>query len=214
MKKGSNFMLRLASFLFVAVLASTVMLSGLLARYTTTGTGSDSARVIKFGNIEIKETLSATNGKLVICPGVNITKDVEVFFSGSEAKTYVFVKMDTSDDWESNDGIHFNINNLVSFSIDTDQWTYLNGSNYAYYKEVAPNTTVGSVNGNSHIGVDVIKGGTITVSDRLTMDGLDAMTSIVNKIKKTDVDLDFSAIVVQANGFDKVEDAWASIKNK
>lgn len=47
MKK--NVMMRLASFLLVAVLISTSAISGTYAKYVTKGTGSDSARVAKFG---------------------------------------------------------------------------------------------------------------------------------------------------------------------
>lgn len=206
MKIRSNFMLRLASFLFIAVIASTVMLSGLLARYTTSGYGTDQARVIKFGNIEIKETASFNaDKKLVICPGVPITKDVEVFFSGSEAQTYVFLKMDASSNWETTDYITYKIDDFLSFSIDTKEWTYLSGTDYVYYKKVEPNHLVGRIEGYSHIGVDVIADGSITVSEMLTESDLKAMKP---------VDLDFSAVVVQANGFDKVEDAWASVKDK
>lgn len=48
MKIKSNFMLRLASFLFICVIVSTVTLAGLLARYVTSDGGSDSARVASF----------------------------------------------------------------------------------------------------------------------------------------------------------------------
>lgn len=47
MKK--NVMMRLASFLLVAVLISTTAISGTYAKYVTSGTGSDSARVAAWG---------------------------------------------------------------------------------------------------------------------------------------------------------------------
>ena len=47
MKK--NRMMRLASGLLVAVLVTTSMISGTFAKYTTSATGSDTARVAKFG---------------------------------------------------------------------------------------------------------------------------------------------------------------------
>ena len=47
MKK--NIMMRLASFLLVAVLISTSAISGTYAKYVTEGTGTDSARVAKWG---------------------------------------------------------------------------------------------------------------------------------------------------------------------
>ena len=47
MKK--NRMMRAASFLLVAVLLTTSVISGTFAKYVTTATGSDSARVAKWG---------------------------------------------------------------------------------------------------------------------------------------------------------------------
>ena len=47
MKK--NVMMRLASFLLIAVLISTSAISGTYAKYVTDGTGTDSARVAKWG---------------------------------------------------------------------------------------------------------------------------------------------------------------------
>ena len=51
MRKKNNLVLRFASLLFICVLISTYTLCGLLARYTSSGSGSDSARVIKFGDV-------------------------------------------------------------------------------------------------------------------------------------------------------------------
>ena len=58
MKK--NVMMRLASFLLVAVLISTSAISGTYAKYVTEGTGTDSARVAKWGvDIEVAGTMFA-----------------------------------------------------------------------------------------------------------------------------------------------------------
>lgn len=55
MKK--NVMMRLASFLLVAVLISTSAISGTYAKYVTSDTGSDKARVAKWGvTVEIEDT--------------------------------------------------------------------------------------------------------------------------------------------------------------
>lgn len=58
MKK--NKMMRAASFLLVAVLLSTSVISGTFAKYVTTATGSDTARVAKFG-VEVKAITSIFN---------------------------------------------------------------------------------------------------------------------------------------------------------
>ena len=58
MKK--NVMMRLASFLLVAVLISTSAISGTYAKYVTEGTGTDSARVAKWGvTVDAKGTTFA-----------------------------------------------------------------------------------------------------------------------------------------------------------
>lgn len=62
MKK--NFMMRLASFLLVAVLISTSAISGTYAKYVTAETGADDARVAKFGvNITLNEEMFADSYK-------------------------------------------------------------------------------------------------------------------------------------------------------
>ena len=53
MKK--NKMMRLASFLLVATLLTTSMISGTFAKYVTEGSASDSARVAKWG-VEVEAT--------------------------------------------------------------------------------------------------------------------------------------------------------------
>lgn len=56
MKK--NVMMRVASFLLVAVLISTSAISGTYAKYVTEGSGTDSARVAKWGVvIEAESTM-------------------------------------------------------------------------------------------------------------------------------------------------------------
>ena len=49
-------LLFLAGILFCLILITTAMLGGLFARYTTSGSGSDSARVAKFGTLTLTET--------------------------------------------------------------------------------------------------------------------------------------------------------------
>lgn len=68
MRNQSNFMLRLASILFICVLVTTYMLTGLLARYTSSGNGDDDARVATF---EVLATQTPNN------INQEITDDVE-----------------------------------------------------------------------------------------------------------------------------------------
>ena len=116
MKK--NVMMRVASALLVAVLMTTCAISGTFAKYTTSATGSDSARVAKWG-IEITG-LSATNAMFadvykngesevvvkaetkVVAPGtsgnfgtITIAGDPEVAF-----ETVYDVSFDLGDNWK------------------------------------------------------------------------------------------------------------------
>ena len=49
-------MMWMAGVLFCLVLITTAMMGGLFARYITSATGSDSARVVVFGNLTLTET--------------------------------------------------------------------------------------------------------------------------------------------------------------
>lgn len=139
MKK--NVMMRVASALLVAVLMTTCAISGTFAKYTTSATGSDSARVAKWG-VTITG-LSATNAMFadayengesevvvkaetkVVAPGtsgnfgtITITGDPEVAF-----ETVYDVTFDLGDNWKVNGveycPIVFTVNN-VDFKLNVN----------------------------------------------------------------------------------------------
>lgn len=89
-----NKMMRLASCLLVAVLLTTSMISGTFAKYVTTASGSDSARVAKWGfdttTIVMEDLFASTYGDTVA------GKDgAEVIAPGTEGKQVI--KFDTVD---------------------------------------------------------------------------------------------------------------------
>ena len=104
-------MMWLAGVLFCLVLITTAMMGGLFARYITSGTGSDSARVVAFGDLTLTETgdFDGTETKKgMIIPGVPLTKDATVTFTGSEMATVVFVEVIVPEDtWETADNRAF-----------------------------------------------------------------------------------------------------------
>jgi len=173
--------------------------SGLYAKYSTDASGSDSARVISFGEITLTE-IGGNYDKFTIIPGVDITKDAEVSFAGSESAAYVYVSVTVSSHWTSSDDITFTAaNGNISWSIDNTKWNYLTkyGSTYVYYHDlIEPNSSISDV--------DVIKDGTVTVSKMITRTELKTLENLTVTIK---------AATVQANGFDKPEDGWNSIKD-
>ena len=77
--RRKNWMLRIAAVLLIMVLVSTHMVSGLFARYTTTASGSDGARVAKF---QITESLLNEDDSVFtsVAAGVvpNVPCEVEV----------------------------------------------------------------------------------------------------------------------------------------
>lgn len=193
-KPKINIPMYAAVVLFYLTAISTYMVSGLYARYTTSGVGSDTARVITFGDVSITETgdfADATNDMLIV-PGHDLTKKAVVNFSGSEAATYVFVEVILSHGWTVNEGT-FSFGSQLQWQIaegwEQLEWTELN--RYVFCKALGPNEV---------LAADIIKDGKITVSD--------AITSIPN------CTISFRASVVQSHGFTDHAQAWASIKAK
>ena len=203
-KTAVNPMIMLSAILFCLVLISTSMTSGLYARYTARGTGSDSARVIKFNNIEVIETGDFTsdgegNNIFAVVPGINLNKTVTISFGGSEAATYVFVVAETPGWTRDDNGTFKDASGLMSWKVNTNAWTYLptNDGKYVYYKELAPNTSYTN---------NFILNNTITVSKA------NDYLSIFKDYPETKIIV--TAYAVQANGFDDVKEAWASLKLK
>lgn len=197
-----NIALRLAGILFCLTLVSFYMVSGLFAKYTTSGKGSDSARVIKFGDITLTETGDFYEGgnKMWIVPGLDIKKDAKVSFEGSEAATYVFVQVQVSDHWSCDDGVFTMEGGKISWTV-ADGWERLYDN--VYYRALKPNET---------LTADIIKYGIVTVSDGINRgDMLDIEE--VGGVKKT-ISVAFRAYVVQSSGFASAQAAWDSLKGK
>lgn len=200
-KPKKNIALRLAGILFCLTLVSFYMVSGLFAKYTTSGKGSDSARVIKFGDITLTETGDFyKDNKMWIVPGLDIKKDAKVSFEGSEAATYVFVQVQVSDHWSCAEGV---------FTMEGGKirWTVANGwqrlYDNVYYRALKPNET---------LTADIIKDGIVTVSDGINRgDMLDIEE--VGGVKKT-ISVAFRAYVVQSSGFTSAQAAWDSLAGK
>ena len=199
----------LATILFCLTVITTYLTAGLYARYITRNSAGDSARVIKFDKISITDTFEDENRKLIITPGVPCKREVKVSFDGSEAVTYIFLEVDVSSQWWFNgDANSFSSGtDLLKFSINTSNWKYLgNKSNKYIYYYVDESMTSGIIAPNTVIkDIQVITEGKIAVSKNVTMDMFPSFK---------DLSVKFSATAVQANGFENVEAAWASIEAK
>lgn len=199
-----NIMMCIACVLFCLTLISAYMTSGLYAKYTVTSNGRDLARVIKFGDIVLTESGDfGIDGTLMIIPDVDLTKKAVLSFDGSEASTYVFVKITPSPHWTTTDNRNFAIrseNNIQMQWTVADEWVFLehdSSGRYLYYQELAPNTP---------LKTDIIANdGHIIVSDTITKRDIAGMNGIF---------IDISAAAVQNNGFADPTAAWESMASK
>lgn len=189
-----NIPICLAGVLLCLTLFSMHFTGGLFARYVSRDSGSDSARVIQFGDLTLTETPNLD--KWLIAPGVDMVKDATVTFAGSESATYVFAQITLTGNWTVT-GNQFAIRDggkdLLSWAVDGD-WTPVTGTAYVYYRELAPNVP---------LTADIVAdNGKITVSPEITRSQLKTMTGI---------SIEFSAAVVQSGGFADAKAAWASV---
>lgn len=198
-----NIPMCIASFLFCLTLISIHLASGLYAKYINSASGSDSARVITFGDITLAETGDFEDGNAYIIPGVDLTKKAVVDFAGSEAATYVFIEV-TAAKWQPSDdnysfAIYSEEKTLITWSV-ADTWTYLTTTDdtYVYYRALAPNTEIDAA--------DIIANdGKITVSEYITRSEILALTDLSIKLRAT---------AVQSGGFENSTAAWNSLAAK
>ena len=202
-KTKMNIPMCLAAILLCLTLISIHLTSGLYAKYISSASGNDSARVIKFGELTLTEEGDFYEGnKLMIIPGVALTKKATVSFSGSESATYVFVEI-TPSKWSTSDNKTFsrmsNGKTAMQWNV-AEGWLFLKSDNgtYIYYRELTPNTEL--------IATDIIaENGKIAVSNQITKSEIQVMTGISIKLRAT---------VVQSGGFENPEAAWNSVAAK
>ena len=202
-KTKMNIPMCLAAILLSLTLISIHLTSGLYAKYISSASGNDSARVIKFGELTLTEEGDFYEGnKLMIIPGVALTKKATVSFSGSESATYVFVEI-TPSKWSTTDNKTFSLMSNGKTAMQwnvAEGWLFLKSDNgtYIYYRELTPNTEL--------IATDIIaENGKITVSNQITKSEIQVMTGISIKLRAT---------VVQSGGFKNPEAAWNSVAVK
>ncbi len=196
---GSNIALRLAALLFVLVCISVWMMDGLFAKYRTSSSGGDNARVMSFGQLTITEEGDFENDHTaILIPGVDLKKKVTVNFTGSESSAYVFVEAGLSSHWSTTDRKNFSAyDNRLNWAVE-NEWTFLKTEGtgtYIYYQELKPNEVLTAAN-------FIANDGRISVDDKITKSEIVGMTGI---------QINLRSIVVQANGFKDATAAWASI---
>ena len=203
--KLGTILIRVAAGLVILTIISIYLLSGLFARYVSSDQGSDSARVATFGNLTLTETgdFDGTDSKKgMIIPGVPLTKNATVTFTGSEMATVVFVEVVVpKDTWETADNRAFSYGGM-SWSVASG-WEYLKkdlysgNDRYVFFKILEPNTQLS--------GEEIVKDGVISVSEEITKANIGSLGN---------ADLTFRASVIQAGGFKTVQEAWTAMAAK
>ena len=224
-RRKMNLPMVLAVVLFYLTVFSTYLTAGLYAKYTVAGSSSDSARVIKFGEITLTETRGVDpekqtgGGNWMITPGSDndLQMQVTVDFDGSEADTYVYLAVHTPGWTKATNNVDYLITNegveLMKWSMDQTKdattkelwWTYLltekdaqGNETHVYYKYLDSNKQLDAIN--------VVKDNKITVNDTLKKSDL---------LKINGIKLNFTAYVRQANGrnWSDIVAGWNSFKN-
>lgn len=201
-----NIALRLAAVLLIMVCISTWMMDGLFAKYRTSDSGGDSARVIKFGNLTMTESgdFPASGGQAYLIPGVDIQKQATVTFTGSESATYVFVEVELPAHWTSTSSGNFSaFSNRVSWSVGGN-WKHLKlqdetTTQFVYYQEVEPNTEFTDV---------FINKGLIEVDEKIKKSDMEDIEKLADSLE-----IKLRAVVAQSNGFASPKEAWESISH-
>ena len=193
-KTGSkmNIPLCLACVLLCLTLFSFHFSGGVVARYSTTASSGDSARVIQFGDLTLTETVPQP----YMAPGAALGWNAAVSFTGSESATYVFVEVAGVHAGDA-DGIT-PFANGPKWMVNQTLWTYLDvyDGSYVYYRALAPNVTLNE---------NLFANDSATVSENLTAVQIEAIPRVSPK---------FRASVVQSNGFANAGAAWTSLETK
>lgn len=220
-KAKMNIPMCVAMVLLCLTLITTHMMCGLYARYIARASGEDSARVAEFGQVTITETgdmiTENVGGEdytyLVVTPGVNLKKHVEISFTGSEMACYLFVVVKPTG-WSGVEaaGIYTSFNAFdgnaaaanITWEVDSTSWTYLTKDEvgqYIYYRVLEPNTEINDM--------AFIKNGDIIVGNGITKSMINDFVESSGKRK-----LDFTAIAIQYDGESTALEMWEMAKDK
>ena len=225
-----NVPMTIAMALFYLTLVSIYLTSGLYAKYTTQDRASDSSRVIMFGGLALEETCGFmkddefVEGDLTIIPGVNLVKDVEVSFTGSEADTYIFVEAEMKG-WVTTDHVKFFVMSeevkndkgevvrgsielmSMSLNVDNSSWEYLTseGNTHVYYKLLESNDKLTKAD---FVG----EGGKVKVSAKMTRKDAEKLRK--DAAAGNGIEMNITAYAAQASGFDGALEAWQSISKE
>lgn len=126
---------------------------------------------------------------LKMVPGATIAKDPKVTVKAGSEDCWLFVKVEKS-----------NLDDFITYEVDTTTWTKLEGvTDIVYYREVTANATENQV-------FDVLKDNQVTVKYTVTK----AMMEALKAEDAIQPSLTFTAYAIQQEGFTAAE-AWAQL---
>lgn len=137
------------------------------------------------GNVDI-DLAETTGNSYKMVPGNTISKDPQVTVTANSEDSYVFVKVEKSD----------NFDDFMTYEI-ADGWLPLTDVDGVYYREY------GSVETDTIYAV--LKDNTVTVKSTVTKAMMDSLTTA------TYPTLTFTAYACQSAGFDTAAAAWAEL---
>ncbi|MBR4289257.1 MAG: hypothetical protein IKT52_01285 [Oscillospiraceae bacterium] len=187
----------------VVLLLAVVLLIGCVAGGTLAYLMAKSSTVTntfvagEIGTLSLAET---TGDSYIVTPGVDITKDPVVTFSGNNVAAYIFVKVEARGWTESKGTFSIGDNQEMKWTV-ADSWTKLENVPGVYYREVVVDTDTANTAETEKYGI--INGNTITVSSQITKDNISNYT----------MGLTFTAYAIQKDGFNSAADAWDQAKN-
>lgn len=174
--------------LYLAI--ATFALTGVtFSRYVASSYSQDTARVAAFGDLTVTDS-----GKALLQPGVAARKNLTVRFESSEVATYIFVEVQANDWTRDADNITYRYRDPAGMTWRVDDgWRFLtdNNGNAVYYRELAPNTA---------LEADIISGGTVEVSEKMTRSQLEGLPGTLN--------IRVQAAAVQREGTETPQAAW------
>lgn len=174
--------------LYLAI--ATFALTGVtFSRYVASAYSQDTARVAAFGDLTVTDS-----GKALLQPGVAARKNLTVRFESSEVATYIFVEVQANGWTRDADNITYRYRSPAGMTWRVDDgWRFLtdNNSNAVYYRELAPNTA---------LEADIISGGTVEVSEKMTRSQLENLPGTLN--------IGVQVAAVQREGTETPQAAW------
>ena len=193
----------------IAMLSIFIMLAMVVIGRSVSGTvawlvSKSEPKVSTFtlGDINITLAESDFGSQPKIIPGVNIKKDPKVTVMDNSEACWLFVKVEERNwpEFKEENGTR-----KVSYSVNNG-WSDLKGTPGVYFREVSAEDAQMGMVYTVLVGNESYQNGVIKVSQELTKEEVNRISSSENKPSLT-----FTAYAVQRAGIDTADAAWATV---